>query len=270
MNPELIIVPIESIEAGPQPRTTFDEGGIKKLAQSIEQTGLQQPLLCVRTKKGVRLIDGERRLRALKSLGRTEAQVLVLPGELAEADRLARLMVSNLQRQDFNPIERALGIRALMDEAKLTADAVSKLLGLSPATVSKALGLLRLPDSLKAHVASGAIPPDIGYLLSGVEDETEQQQLADEVLGNRLTREALTRKLKRVRRQQETQRGARVTATLGPGKTVMFVGNELTLDTVIEWLEQLTSKARKAKTQGLTLQTFTSALRDQSKAGRNS
>ena len=84
MNPELVNVPIESVEVGPQPRTNFDADSIEKLAQSIERTGLQQPLLCVRTKKGVRLIDGERRLRALKSLGRTEVQVLVLPDDLAD------------------------------------------------------------------------------------------------------------------------------------------------------------------------------------------
>ena len=265
MKQELTVIPIDSIEVGPQPRTHFDEAGISKLAESIKQTGMQQPLLCVRTQSGVRLIDGERRLRALISLGHTEASILVMPDELADADQLACQLVANLQREDFNPIERASGIRCLMEVADTTADAASKLLGLSPATVSKSLSLLRLPDDLQSYIAAGSIPPDIGYLLAGVNDEMEQRRLADEVLGNRLSRAALIRKLKRVRRGKEAARCARVTATLGPGKSVTFVGTELSLDTVIEWLDQLLTKAKKSRTQGIGLQTFARALADQAR-----
>lgn len=266
----LVTVRVDAIELAPQPRTQFDEDAIRSLAESIERDGLQHPPTGFDLNGKTHITSGERRVRAHMLLGRDEIPVYLTDPPEDDVTRLTRQLVSNLQRKDLDPIDQSNGIRTLMERARVTADATAKLLGLSPSSVSRSLKLLTLPDSLQAHVASGAIPPDVGYRLARIEDSEEQARLADEVLGKRLTRDALARKRGRFRRAEETKRGSRVTAALGMGRTMTFVGNELTLDSMVECLEQLLAKARKARGQGLTLTTFASTLRDLAKADTKS
>jgi ParB-like chromosome segregation protein Spo0J len=152
-----------------------------------------------------------------------------------------------------------------MDQGKLTAEQVAKRLGQSPATVSRTLSVLKLPEELRAQVASGQIPADTAYLLARVEAPERQAELAAEVVDGKLSRDALTRKLKRVRRAeaQATDGPNRVTALLGGGRSITVGGKGLTLDSLVEALEQLLSRARKSKSQGLSLATFVRTLRDQ-------
>ena len=262
---ELVTLNIADIIVRPQVRTAFGPEEIQALAGSIRAIGLQQPLMCASIDEGHLLIDGERRLKALDLLGETEALVLVIadPGDTARC--LGRQLAANMAREDLNPMDRARGLGALIDQTGVTGKDAAQLVGISAPSVSKSLRLLDLPTNLQDLVASGAIGADIGYRLATLPPE-ERDKLADEVLGNRLTRDALDRKRGRFRRAEETRRGTRVTATLAAGKTVTFVGSDLSLDTVTDWLEQLLSKARKAKQQGITLTTFVSTLRDQAKA----
>lgn len=270
MTGRLVQAPRASLVLPKQPRTTFDEGGLQSLADSIDRNGLQHPPTGYELDGRYHVTSGERRVRALTLLGHDTIPIYLVDPPENDAELITSQLICNLQRVDLNPIDRANGIRELMESAGTTADATAKLLGISASGVSRSLKLLTLPVPLQEHVASGTIPPDVGYKLACIADDTEQARLAEEVLGNRLTRDALTRKLKRVRRQQEATRGTRVTAAIGSGQTITFVGGDLTLDTVTDWLEQLLTKARKAKAQGLTLQTFVSALRDQAKAAGKS
>ncbi len=263
---KLVTLKRTDIIVRPQVRTVFTPAELDALAGSIGEVGLQQPLLCAATDEGFLLIDGERRLRALDLLGYCEIPALLVDNPDDTARCLGRQLAANMARADLTPLDRARGLRALIEETNLTREAVARVVGLSPATVSRSLRLLDLPESLQERIASGELGPDIGYRLATLPPE-ERDRLADEALGNRLTRDALARKRGRFKRAEETRRGTRVTATLARGQTITFVGNsDLSLDTVTEWLEQLLTKARKAKQQGITLTTFTSALRDQARA----
>lgn len=268
MSKMLITVPIDHIKVRPQIRTQFDEGRIQGLAASIAESGLQQPVLCVKDGGGYWLLDGECRLRACLLLGWTEVPVLLAEEGLSDADALARQLVCNLQRTDLNPIEKARGIHELMQRGGLTGEQAAKRLGLSAADVSRSLALLKLPPTLLEQVAGGTIAADAAYQLSRVADPAEQATLAAEVAGRRLTRDALARKLRRVRHagNAESRCMSRVTAMLGSGRSITFVGKGLTLDALIEWMEPLLSRAKKAKAQGITLQTFIRTLKDQATA----
>lgn len=262
----LLTVPIASITVSPQVRQNIDPEGLRELAASIASVGLQQPPLCLTRGAVYELIDGHRRLCACgEFLGWTEMPILAFQGSSESANVLARQLVCNLQRADLNAIERALGIQALMTQAALSADGVAKMLGLSSASVTRSLSLLTLPEDIRKCVADGRIPADSAYQLSTVSDSKHQAVLAAEVAGKRLTRDALARKLKSSRRSNErrTDGIARCIAMMGGGRSVTFVGKGLSLDAAIDWLEQLLARARKAKSQGLTLETFVRALRDQ-------
>src|SRR5690606_26490135 len=115
---------------------------------------------------------------------------------------------------------------------------------------------------------SGEIAADTAYHLTRVEDVAVQDQLASETADGVLSRDALARKLKRTRLAGEREAAGlvRVTAMLAPGRAVTVAGQGLTLDTLIEWLEALRSRARKAKGRGLTLHTFVRTLKDQASA----
>jgi ParB family chromosome partitioning protein len=268
MNATLLTVPIEQVLAQPQARKHFDDASIAGLAASIRESGLQQPLLCRKEGAGFPLIDGERRLRACRLLEWKEVPILVAGDRTSVAEVLTRQLACNLQREDLSVVERADAIRALMQKASLTADQVAKRLGQSPATVSRTLSVLKLPEPLLAQVTAGQISADAAYMLARVDEPGRQAELAAEVVGGKLSRDALTRKLKRVRRAEGRADPslARVTAALGGGRSFTLAGKALSLDTFIESLEQLLTRARKSKSQGLTLATFIRTLRDQAAA----
>jgi len=258
-------VAINRLKVKPQVRKHFDDASLDGLAANIREVGLQQPLIVRREDDSLVVLDGERRLRAFSRLGATEVPVLILDDDPSIVDVRLRQLACNLQREDLTPIDRAEAIRQLMDAGSMTADQVAKRLGQSPATVSRTLTVLKLPEDLRAKVASGQIPADAAYLLARIDEPQRQSELAAEVVGGKLSRDALTRKMKRVRRAEAQAKDGpnRITALLGGGRSITVGGKGLTLDSLMEALEQLLSRARKSKSQGLTLTTFVRTLRDQ-------
>lgn len=265
MIPTLHSVPIESIKVLPQARKAFSAEAIDALAKSISQVGLLQPLLCSLEGNEFCLIDGGRRLRACLQAGLKDVPVLVAHDRPSAIDALTQQLTCNLQREDLSVLEQAGAIRQLMDQGGMTAEQVAKRLGRSPATISRTLSVLKLPEQLRAQVASGHIPADTAYALARVEDPARQAALAAEVTGGKLTRDALNRKLKRVSRAAARQATgpSRVTALLGGGRSLSLSGAGLSIDSLIETLEQLLTRAKKSKSQGLSLSTFVRTLRDQ-------
>ncbi|TWT44920.1 Chromosome-partitioning protein Spo0J [Phycisphaerae bacterium RAS1] len=265
MNLTLQSVPLDRITVAPQVRTQFSAESIAGLAESIAESGLQQPVLCAQEKDTLRLIDGERRFRACHTLGWKTIPVLIAADRVTAVDALASSLVSNLQREDLSPLDRAEGMRQLMEKGAMTADQVAKRLGQSPATVSRQLALLKLPDAIKAKLASGELSADSAYLLARVDDPARQASLAQEAADGKLSRDGLQRKLRRARRAEAggSVGPNRVTALLGAGRSITVAGKALSLDSLIETLEQLLSRAKRSKSQGLSLATFVRTLRDQ-------
>lgn len=263
-------IPIDTITVRPQARRHFDADALQQLAESIAASGLQQPLLCRREGDVLILVDGERRLRACKSLDWTEVPVLIAEGDLDATEAITRQLVCNLQRADLNPLEKAEGIRSLMAAGSLTAEQTAKALGLSSGAVTKSLAILKLPSALLEHVATGAIAPDAAYQLSRVTDPDEQAKLAEEVVSKQLTRDGLAKRLKRQpgRRNPSVSKGQRFTFPLDNRRTLMLTGQSITIDDAIGCLEHLLTRAKRAKAQGLSLETFARTVRDQAARDR--
>ncbi len=139
-----------------QPRTQFDEEALDELAGSIRQLGIIQPVTVRRTDDGKYvIISGERRWRAAQRAG-----LKSLPAYIREVDDEnlhAMALVENIQRQDLNAIEIALGMQRLLDECHLTQDALSEKVGKKRSSVSNYLRLLKLPDEVQLALKEGLI-----------------------------------------------------------------------------------------------------------------
>jgi ParB family chromosome partitioning protein len=150
----ILQIPIDQIRSSPhQVRRLFDEEGIKSLADSIAIEGLIQPITVRKVDDGYELIAGERRLRAVKSLGlpAIEARVIEV---ISEASASAKGLVENLQRQDLNPIEEADGFDWLhkLDSDYWTHERIAEVAGRSRVYITQSLGFLKLPKQIKDDV----------------------------------------------------------------------------------------------------------------------
>lgn len=153
-----------------QPRKSFDEAALEALSESIAAHGVLQPLV-VRSAARVdddqatkellkgkyRIISGERRWRASKMAGLTEVPVVVK--ELSDTEASAVMLVENLQREDLNPVEVALGLKRLIDEFGLTQEETARIVGVSRPNLTNSLRLLALPQNVLDFLASGDITP---------------------------------------------------------------------------------------------------------------
>lgn len=259
MSDSLMCVDPATIQIKPQVRKEIDANAIDRLAQSIASCGLQQPIRCFRDTRGhLIVIDGHCRLLACKQLGLNQVAVLVVEAPFDDVELLVQQLVANVQRTDLSPIEKAQGIRSLMDLASLTVTQVSERLGLSPASVSRALRLLTLSPELRERVATGELPADSAYQLSRVADEDERLALADQVTSKSLSRDDLVRRVKRGSHPGRGPRAAvpRAVLSLSQGIALRVSGQRLTLDVLISSLEEALERAHRAKTNGETLEVF--------------
>ncbi len=154
---EMAEIDIAQIIPNPtQPRTQFDEEALDELADSIRQLGVIQPVTVKKSAEGKYiLISGERRWRAAQ-----RADLKSLPAYIREVDDEnlhAMALVENIQRQDLNAIEIALGMQRLIDECSLTQDALSEKVGKKRSSVSNYLRLLKLPDEVQLALKEGLI-----------------------------------------------------------------------------------------------------------------
>ncbi len=167
-------VPLSSIDPNrDQPRKEFREESLKELADSIRAVGVIQPIVV--TKRGNRysIIAGERRWRASRMAGLNEVPVIVRDWD--EMTRLKAALIENLQRDDLNPVEEALGIRALMDKCELTQEAASGVIGKSRSAIANSLRLLTLPDDVLALLRDGSLSAGHGRALVSVSPERQSK-----------------------------------------------------------------------------------------------
>lgn len=150
-------ISIYKIEPNPlQPRKQFDELELQALADSITANGLIQPLALRRLPNGYyQIIAGERRWRACRLAGLEEVPAVILEADDQKAMELA--LIENLQRQDLNPVEEALGYQSLMQDYALTQEQVAQQVGKSRPAIANALRLLQLPEEILDLLASGAL-----------------------------------------------------------------------------------------------------------------
>ena len=171
----LRLLPLQRVEPNPdQPRRDFNEEELQALADSIATHGMLQPLT-VREISGseyYQIIAGERRWRAARLAGLTEVPALVVEADDRKAMELA--LIENLQRQDLNPVEEALGYQSLLSDYGLTQEEAAQRVGKSRPAVANALRLLNLDEDLLALVRSGKLSPGHARAVLSVKDPKKQ------------------------------------------------------------------------------------------------
>ena len=169
------LLPIYKVEPNPdQPRQDFDEEELEALAESIRIHGVIQPLTVREMGNGYfQIIAGERRWRAARLAQITEIPVVVIEADDKKAMELA--LIENLQRQDLNPVEEALGYQSLMEDYGLTQEEAAGRVGKSRPAVANALRLLNLSADVLEMVRSGKLTA--GHARAVLSLKTEKKQL---------------------------------------------------------------------------------------------
>lgn len=171
------MLPIRLIDPNrDQPRRTFDEDALRDLAASIESVGVIQPIIVAESGERYSIIAGERRYRASRMAGLEEIPAIVRNWD--EQRRLEAALIENLQRDDLNPIEEALGVKRLMEESGLTQEKVAERLGKSRPAVANLLRLLTLEESVQQLLIEGKLSAGHARALVTV-DRKRQVQLAN-------------------------------------------------------------------------------------------
>ena len=169
------MLPIYKIEPNPeQPRRDFDEEELQALADSITEHGIIQPLTVRELGSGYyQIIAGERRWRAARLAELAEVPAVIIEADDKKAMELA--LIENLQRQDLNPVEEALGYQSLMQDHGLTQEEAAKRVGKSRPAVANALRLLALPAEVLEKLRTGTLTP--GHARAVLTLKTEKKQL---------------------------------------------------------------------------------------------
>ena len=175
------MLPIHKVEPNPnQPRRDFDPEELQSLADSIALHGVVQPLTVREVANGYyQIIAGERRWRAARI-----AELREIPAVIIEADDrkvMELALIENLQRQDLNPVEEALGYQTLMEEYGLTQEDAAKQVGKSRPAVANALRLLNLTDKVLEMVRTGTLSAGHARAVLSLKSEKLQEQAAQKI-----------------------------------------------------------------------------------------
>ena len=221
--PGVVEIPLDRIDPNPkQPRLEFDADALGELAESIRAQGVLQPILVRPAGARFQLVAGERRFRASQLLQRSTIPAIVRPIEDDELLEVA--LIENLQREDLNAIEEALGYQKLLDELHYTHEALSQRVGKNRASITNSLRLLALPSSVQSMVSRETLTAGHARALLGLpsaaEIEATARYVADMGLSVRKTEALVARKLRR----KSTPRRARGRAA-GPQDAVDAVSS---------------------------------------------
>lgn len=176
------MIPLRDIEPDKnQPRKAFDSQAIAQLAESILEHGILQPIAVRPTPAGgYRIIAGERRWRAARQAGLTEVPVVIRQVTDEQAMELA--LIENLQREDLDPIEEAVGYQQLMERCNLTQEQVAKRLSKSRSAIANSLRLLNLPAWVIEQLKQGNITTGHAKVLLSLNGEELQTKATQEVI----------------------------------------------------------------------------------------
>jgi len=178
--PELRHLPVDLIRPNPaQPRTRFDPASIERLAASLAEAGVVQPLIVRPLGDGrYELIAGERRWRAAREAGLQTVPVVVRDDE--EAERLQTALIENMAREDLNPVDEARACAALVEDLGVSKEELGRRLGRSRSAISNLIRLLDLPDEALDLLASGELSEGHGRAILQAQGNDARRELARE------------------------------------------------------------------------------------------
>lgn len=207
-------IDINKLIANPnQPRKKFDETALQELANSIKVHGVIQPLVVNDQKDGTYLIiSGERRYRASKIAGLTAIPCIIKDYSEKQIKEIS--IIENLQREDLNPIESARAIKQLMDEYKMTQEAVSERIGVSRPNIANTLRLLSLCPEVLNLVENGKLSAGHARCLVPIQDYNSQIKLAMAASDNKMTVRDLEKAVKNLLKPRDATKIQQVEQSL--------------------------------------------------------
>ena len=160
-----------------QPRKNFDSAALRVLADSIRENGVLQPLLVRPLPTGrYQIVAGERRWRASKMAGLDSVPVMIK--ELTEIETMQLALIENLQRENLNPLEEAMGYKELMDNFGMTQEELSKVVGKARSSITNSLRLLTLPKMVQELLENGEVSAGHCKALMGIKSPSMMVELA--------------------------------------------------------------------------------------------
>lgn len=159
-----------------QPRSNFDEESLGELAESIKRYGVIQPIIVTKEDNFYKIVAGERRWRASKKAGITEIPAIVRENDEKKNKEIA--LIENIQREDLNPIEKARGMKLLMDEYSLTQQELAEIVGKGRSTVANSLRILNLDERVIELALQGKLSEGHCKALLGFENPDKQYNMA--------------------------------------------------------------------------------------------
>lgn len=168
-----------------QPRKNFDEEALEELAESIKRYGVIQPIIVVKKEDYYEIVAGERRWRASKKAGLKEIPAIIREGDERKNKEIA--LIENVQREDLNAYEKALGIKELMDEYELTQQEVAEILGKSRSGIANTVRILNLDERVLELVKEGKLQEGHARTLLAIEDKDKQYIMAVKMIENGAT-----------------------------------------------------------------------------------
>ena len=188
-----------------QPRDDFDSDSLEELKQSISSNGLITPISVRPHGSGYQLIAGERRLRAVQKLGYSSVPAYILEVD-SDARMLELALVENVQRQDLNPIEEALGYQRLIEECELTQEQVAGKVGKDRATVANSVRLLKLPASIRESLSKGELSAGHARAILSVSEKNRQIELWKKTVKEQLSVRKLEKLAKATNQEKKTKK----------------------------------------------------------------
>lgn len=168
------VIDIEPNES--QARKVFNEESIDELAESIKKYGVIQPIIVTKKDNYYQIVAGERRWRASKKAGITEIPAIVRDNDERKNREIS--LIENIQREDLNPIDKARGIKVLMEEYSLTQQDVADILGKARSSIANSVRILNLDDRVIDLVLEGKLTEGHCKVLLGIDDNDKQYEMA--------------------------------------------------------------------------------------------
>ena len=202
-------IKLSDIDVDPhQPRKTFESEALENLSQSIMEHGVLQPIVVMPS--GLDryvIIAGERRFRAARMAGLNEIPAIVKDVSTQQAKEIA--LIENLQRENLDPVEVAVGYKSLMESFSLTQDEISKKLSIPRSSVANSLRILNLPESVLELVKTGELSLGHAKVVLSVTGESRQLSLAQEIAEKNLSvrqAELLAKKMQKEPKQPKADK----------------------------------------------------------------
>ena len=202
-----------------QPRKTFNEEKLKDLANSIKENGVIQPLIIRESTNGYELVAGERRWRAARIADLKKVPCIIR--NFDEKQNMIVAIIENMQRENLDPIEEALGLHEMIKRFEFTQEQVSNALGKSRAYIANSLRLLKLPEKIQNMIVEGRISAAHGRTIITIKDEKKQLEVCDKIIRNGLSvraAERLTDKIKDDARPERKKRKPTINAEIAAGE----------------------------------------------------